>query len=653
LHQQGGQIMNVLRITQWYFVAAVVTVGMAFGLNQPSAAQNVTSGQDGMEVLTRGPVHEAFAETVSFDPKPGIVIQKAPPEPIDELTPDQRPEGANMSWIPGYWGWDDERNDFLWVSGVWRALPPGRQWLPGYWAQTEQGNQWTSGYWADANASEVQYLPEPPATVEAGPNTAAPSADDTWIPGSWVWQDNRYAWRAGSWAAGQQDWQWVPAYYVSTPRGYVFNDGYWDYPVASRGVMFAPVYFSGSGYRQSGFSYSPSTVINPAVFANYLFLRPSYGHYYFGDYYAPSYANAGFSPGFTFQSGRLGYDPFFAQQRWENRQDRDWANRTEQNFRNFRDNENARPPRTMAAQTTLNANAATSATSGNKAVVLGASLDALSKSTNSPVRFQPVDKAEQQQFGKQRQESRKFLAQRQQLEASAANLSAGGAGQASGPQAAKLLRSPFVGASVDRPGQNDASAVRHEVLKPNLQAEPQRNKVGDDADVMLGKPQASDNALLQDQPNRKDGNKAQDDSKRRRELGSKHQPPDQTGGLGQGGPDGKKQTDANGSQQVGPKEPKKDSFKGQQPRATGGQKPGARKNEPQGGADDKNKAGANGPQQGGSKDLKSGGANGPPHPGPKDPKQGATNGPQQGPSQNQPANDSKKQNKDKDDKDKK
>ena len=71
---------------------------------------------------------------------------------------------------------DDERTDFLWVSGTWRALPPGREWMAGYWANTAQGYQWTSGYWADAAAREATYLPPPPATVEAGPNIAAPSS---------------------------------------------------------------------------------------------------------------------------------------------------------------------------------------------------------------------------------------------------------------------------------------------------------------------------------------------------------------------------------------------------------------------------------------------------------------------------------------------
>ena len=109
---------------------------------------------------------------------------------------------------------------------------------------------------------------------------------------------------------------------------------------------------------QRGFSYSPSTVINPAVFASHLFLRPRYEHYYFGDYYAPSYANAGFSPSFTFQSSRFGYDPFFAQERWQHRQDPNWQQRTEANFRDFTNNPNIRPPRTLAAQMALAANAA-------------------------------------------------------------------------------------------------------------------------------------------------------------------------------------------------------------------------------------------------------------------------------------------------------
>ena len=144
-------------------------------------------------------------------------------------------------------------------------------------------------------------MPEPPATVEAGPNIAAPSADKMWLPGCWVWHQGRYAWRPGFWAAVQPDWDWVPAHYVWAPRGYVFVDGYWDYSIGRRGVLFAPVYFNRGVYARRGFSYSPTMVIDLGVFANHLFLRPRYQHYYFGDYYAANYRDAGFYPSYLVQ----------------------------------------------------------------------------------------------------------------------------------------------------------------------------------------------------------------------------------------------------------------------------------------------------------------------------------------------------------------
>ena len=117
--------MNVRHFFKWRLVAALAALGINLGLHNAIAAQvGPADAGEGVQVLTRGPVHEAFAKTVTFDPEPGIVVPKAPPAAIEELPPDQRPEGANVMWIPGYWGWDDERSDFLWVSGVWRALPP-------------------------------------------------------------------------------------------------------------------------------------------------------------------------------------------------------------------------------------------------------------------------------------------------------------------------------------------------------------------------------------------------------------------------------------------------------------------------------------------------------------------------------------------------
>jgi hypothetical protein len=448
--------------------AAMVLFGV--GLSQTRAAPpGGTNSDDGVQVLTRGPVHEAFAETIIFNPTPGIVAPKTPPAAIEEVPPDQRPEGANVAWIPGYWGWDDERSDFLWVSGIWRALPPGRQWMPGYWGGSGQGSQWTSGYWADAKASEVEYLPEPPATVETGPNIAAPSAEDNWLPGSWVWQQSRYAWRPGYWATAKPDWVWMPAHYVWAPRGYVFVEGYWDYSVGRRGILFAPVYFNASVYGRRGFFYSPTTVIDAGVFGDQLFLRPSYCHYYFGDYYAAGYANAGFYPSFSYQSRRYGYDPIYAHQTWEHRREPDWGRQVQANFQNRRDHQDARPPRTLAAQ---NALVAGPENLKNRGLVAATSLAQLAKRQDSPLRLQPVAKDERQQFAQHGQDIQKFGQDRKALEAKIARSPADPLSKGSESSRVKLSVSPLASKPVDQLGNKNVPPRAHEVLKPDLSVEP-------------------------------------------------------------------------------------------------------------------------------------------------------------------------------------
>ena len=110
--------MNVRHICLLSSLTALTILIEAFGIGKAFAVpQSPVDAQAGVQVLTRGPVHEAFAETVTFDPEPGIVVPKLPPAAIEELPPDQKPEGANVAWIPGYWAWDDERNDFL--VGQW------------------------------------------------------------------------------------------------------------------------------------------------------------------------------------------------------------------------------------------------------------------------------------------------------------------------------------------------------------------------------------------------------------------------------------------------------------------------------------------------------------------------------------------------------
>ena len=240
------------------------------------------------------------------------MIPKEPPAAINEVPPDQKPSGDNVEWIPGYWQWDDQRNDFVWVSGVWRNPPPGRKWVPGHYAQMGEKYEWVSGFWAPANQQQVPYQPAPPATVEAGPSMPAPTDNSVYNPGTWLYQDSKYAWQPGSYLDSRPGWVWVPAHYVWTPAGYVFVDGYWDYAPDQRGLLFAPAVFDQSLCYQPGFAYTPNYVCPFNILPTALFVRPGWGHYFYGDYFGANYRRAGFVPFFDYSYGRGGvFDPLF------------------------------------------------------------------------------------------------------------------------------------------------------------------------------------------------------------------------------------------------------------------------------------------------------------------------------------------------------
>jgi hypothetical protein len=312
---------------------------------QPQASG--ASADAGFETLTRGPVHEAFAEPVALNVSASVTAPQEPPEAIEEIPPETKPEG-NAEWMPGYWSWDDERDDYIWVSGVWRVAPHGQRWVPGYWTQASDGWRRVSGFWTSIETNEVAYLAEPPESQENGPTSEPPSAEHFWVPGCWIYRDARYAWRPGYWSQSYDNWLWVPHHYVWTPRGVVFVNGYWDAPLDRRGMLFAPVHFHRPIYRTAGFRYVPEVVVNIGGLHLHLFARPRYHHYYFGDYYADRYTSAGFYPWFAYQSWG-GYDPFY-QYSWtrHGRHRRDWVESIHERHRWYRENERERPAHTFA-----------------------------------------------------------------------------------------------------------------------------------------------------------------------------------------------------------------------------------------------------------------------------------------------------------------
>jgi len=313
----------------------------------PLAAESTdefaVASNDQYDVLMSGPIHEAFAEpNAQADAKP-LIVTRAPPEPIDEVPPAVQPEGENIEWIPGYWGWDQNTDDFVWVTGLWRQTPPDRQWVPGYWNQVGSGYQWVSGFWADQNVAEVAYLPPPPDAPEAAPSTPQPGDNYFWVPGQWNYDNTQYQWQAGYWAQHNPDWIWVNTTYLSTPQGYVCRSGYWDYQLGYRGTIFCPVRFN-SGY--SG-SYRPNYVMNVGVnwLAN-LFVHPGYRHYYFGNYYGAR-SQQNLYPWVSYYQGHRYYDPLYSYYRAGHQ---NYITQVNQLHRRYVQQQQFRPAATVTAQ---------------------------------------------------------------------------------------------------------------------------------------------------------------------------------------------------------------------------------------------------------------------------------------------------------------
>lgn len=299
------------------------------------------------EVLTRGPVNEAFAQPVNLEDQAGLVAPTEPPANIEEVPPPERPAGNQFVWVPGYWAWDSERNGYIWVSGCWRAVPPGMSWVPGYWSQTAGGWQWVTGFWTSAGNQEIEYLPAPPALTDEEPPTPALSPDQIWVPPCWYWSNGQYIRRPGYWLAPQVNWVWTPSHYIWTPRGYVFVRGHWDYTLSHRGVLFAPVYFPRPFYGRPGYAYSLSIVVNIDNLAFGLFTRPQYSHYYFGDYYDSMYIGVGIFPWFECERKHTWYDPIFMHVRWRHhRDDPRWVEHERREYDRRRNDKALRPPGT-------------------------------------------------------------------------------------------------------------------------------------------------------------------------------------------------------------------------------------------------------------------------------------------------------------------
>ena len=373
---------------------AAIIVATAFAQEPPpppADAPREALSPDDVEILTRGPVHEGFAEPLANNPAAGLTVPQQPPPEISEVAPDFKPEGNDVVWIPGYWAWDDDRDSFLWVSGIWRKLPPGRRWIPGYWDDVDGGWQWTAGLWVPDAQDELTYRVAPPESLENGPNTPPPNDSYFWVPGCWMWHDTGHRWRPGYWHPYQENWVWVPAHWVWTPSGCLYVAGYWDYRVSTRGQLFAPVYFRRNNWYASHY-YSPTCVVESTPLLIHFWVRPRYSHYYFGDYYGPKYATLGLSPWSRWHSHPGHFDPLLTHYNvhYRHHDHFDYAARMSHWHSHYDSHIDDRPRRTFRDQQQFAGGLGSQPSQIGQQALLGVALAAAVSRSDRPVALRPV-----------------------------------------------------------------------------------------------------------------------------------------------------------------------------------------------------------------------------------------------------------------------
>jgi hypothetical protein len=168
-------------------------------------------------------IHEALAPAPAGGAP--VHVDKAPPARIVDRPGMQSP-GAGARWIDGYWEWDRDLKDFVWVTGVWKVLPPGQFWVNGVWKRDGQGWYRVPGF-LSKRKSDVRRDGPPVDRPEDRPGPA-PGPDYFFLEGQYVPSGDGVSWRPGFWARIQPGWSWVPARWVHLAEGWAFRDGRWE-----------------------------------------------------------------------------------------------------------------------------------------------------------------------------------------------------------------------------------------------------------------------------------------------------------------------------------------------------------------------------------------------------------------------------------------
>jgi hypothetical protein len=133
----------------------------------------------------------------------------------------------------------------------------------------------------------------------------------------------------------------------------LYVEGYWDYPLRERGLLFAPVAIDSDLALRPDWFFRPRYVVDDDCLQGALFVNSDCGQYYFGDYFDAGYRRRGFLSWLDFRFGHYGYDPLFGYYRSYYGADSGWEVGLRDLYAGRFSGALARPPRTLIEQNTL------------------------------------------------------------------------------------------------------------------------------------------------------------------------------------------------------------------------------------------------------------------------------------------------------------
>jgi hypothetical protein len=139
---------------------------------------------------------------------------REPPAPRAEPVP--RTPGRDVTWIPGYWSWSEDLDDFVWIAGVYVVHAPDQLTVSTEAVPDRTSDQAQAIAAMPAPADLAP--PEPSREVAVAP-PPAPRVEVIVAPPAVLGA----AWIPGHWRLVATSWQWVAGVWVRPPAGMRFQ----------------------------------------------------------------------------------------------------------------------------------------------------------------------------------------------------------------------------------------------------------------------------------------------------------------------------------------------------------------------------------------------------------------------------------------------